>query len=427
MAELSLIIMAILVMIGVPIAFSLMASTILFFVFNDLSLMGFAHRTVIGSENFLLTAVPFFVLAAVIMNTGGLTRRVISFADSIIGHLPGSLAQVNIVASMVNSGITGSSLADAAGVGGIIIPEMIKKGYSRAFSAVVTAASATIGPLVPPSIAFVIYGSIAGVSIGSLFLAGAIPGILVGISLIIATRYISVKRNYERGPKPTFNGILNGFKNGFFAIGMPLMILGGIGFGVFTPTEAAAVACFYAFLVSTVIYRELKFKHIKKICNDTILFSAPPLLVIVAMSAFSVMLTWQQIPQKITEKVLLLSTDPVTILFFLLLTFLVLGFITDGFPIFFLVTPMLIPVANLVGIDLVHLGVLIVITVLLGNLTPPFGLLMFLSCNIAECSMVDFAKEVWPYILSMAIVIIVLSIFPQIVLWLPNIIMNYPM
>ena len=145
------------------------------------------------------------------------------------------------------------------------------------------------------------------------------------------------------------------------------------------------------------------------------------------MSAFSVMLTWQQIPQKITEKVLLLSTDPVTILFFLLLTFLVLGFITDGFPIFFLVTPMLIPVANLVGIDLVHLGVLIVITVLLGNLTPPFGLLMFLSCNIAECSMVDFAKEVWPYILSMAIVIIVLSIFPQIVLWLPNVIMNYPM
>ena len=255
MAELSLIIMAILVMIGVPIAFSLMASTILFFVFNDLSLMGFAHRTVIGSENFLLTAVPFFVLAAVIMNTGGLTRRVISFADSIIGHLPGSLAQVNIVASRVNIVITGSSLADAAGVGGIIIPEMIKKGYSRAFSAVVTASSATIGPIVPPSIAFVIYGSIAGVSIGSLFLAGAIPGILVGISLIIATRYISVKRNYERGPKPTFNGILKGFKNGFFAIGMPLMILGGIGFGVFTPTEAAAVACFYSFLLITFIYR----------------------------------------------------------------------------------------------------------------------------------------------------------------------------
>ena len=156
---------------------------------------------------------------------------------------------------------------------------------------------------------------------------------------------------------------------------MPLMILGGIGFGVFTPTEAAAVACFYAFFVSTVIYRELKFKHIKKICENTILFSAPPLLVIVAMSAFSVMLTWQQIPQIITEKVLLLSSEPVTVLFLLLLTFLVLGFITDGFPIFFLVTPMLIPVANLVGIDLVHLGVLIVITVLLGNLTPPFGLL----------------------------------------------------
>jgi len=419
-------IMGLLVLLGVPIAFALMAATILFFVFNDLSLMGFVHRIVVGSESFVLTAVPFFVLAAMIMNTGGLTRRIIAFADSLIGHWPGSLAQVNIAASMINSGITGSSLADAAGVGGIVIPEMVNKGYSRAFSAVVTAASATIGPIIPPSIAFVLYGSIAGVSIGSLFLAGAIPGIIVGLALMVATRFIAVRRNYARGPRPKLAAVLKGLKNGLLALGMPLLILGGIGFGVFTPTEAAAVACGYAFVVSVLIYREFKFRNLAQVCRDTILYSVPPLLIIIAMSAFSVMLSWQQLPQQLTAFVLALSRDPLKVLFFVLGTFLVLGFITDGFPIFWLVTPMLMPVCNEVGIDLVHLGVLVVVTVLLGNLTPPFGLLMFLSCNIARCTIVEFSREAWPYILSMAVVVVILAFFPKIVLWLPHVVMDYP-
>ena len=425
MLEISFGVLAVLILLGVPIAFALMASTILFFVFNDLSLVGFAHRTVVGSENFVLTAVPFFVFAAVIMNSGGLTRRIIAFADSLIGHWPGSLAQVNIGASMINSGITGSSLADAAGVGSIVIPEMVKKGYSRPFAAVITAASATIGPVVPPSIAFVIYGSIAGVSIGSLFLAGAIPGLLVGVALMIATRFIAVRRNYERGPKPTLRAILVGLKDATFALGMPALILGGIGFGVFTPTEAAAVACGYAFVVSVGIFREFRIRDLPKVCEDTIMYSTPPLLIIIAMSAFSVMLAWQQVPQQLTSFVLELSSDPMVILFCVLATFLVLGFLTDGFPIFFLVTPMLMPVALQSSIDLVHLGVLITMTVLLGNLTPPFGLLMFLSCNIARCSIMEFTREVWPYILAMAVVVVVLALFPEIVLWLPRVIMGY--
>lgn len=426
MVTIALIIMGVLLLLGVPIAFALMAATVLFFVFNDLSLMGFAHRIVVGSESFVLTAVPFFVLAAVIMNAGGLTRRIIAFADSLIGHWPGSLAQVNIAASMINSGITGSSLADAAGVGGIVIPEMVKKGYSPAFSAVVTAASSTIGPVIPPSIAFVLYGSIAGVSIGSLFLAGAIPGIIVGLALMVATRFISIRRNYERGPRPKLANVMRGLKDGFLALGMPLLILGGIGFGVFTPTEAAAVACGYAFVVSMFIYREFKFHNFIQVFRNTILYSAPPLLIIIAMSAFAVMLNWQQLPQQLTAFVLALSRVPLMVLFFVLGIFLVLGFITDGFPIFWLVTPMLMPVCNEVGIDLVHLGVLVVITVLLGNLTPPFGLLMFLTCNIAQCSIVEFSHEAWPYILAMGVVVVILAFFPKIVLWLPHVVMDYP-
>ena len=425
MLEVSFGVMGILILLGVPIAFALMASTIIFFVSNDLSLVGFAHRTVVGSENFVLTAVPFFVFAAVIMNSGGLTRRIIAFADSLIGHWPGSLAQVNIGASMINSGITGSSLADAAGVGGIVIPEMVKKGYSRAFSAVVTAASATIGPVIPPSIAFVIYGSIAGVSIGSLFLAGAIPGLLIGVALMVATRFIAVRRNYEHGPPPSLRVILKGLKDAVLALGMPVLILGGIGFGVFTPTEAAAVACGYALVVSVGIYREFKLHHLPQVCRDTILYAAPPLLIIIAMSAFSVMLAWLQVPQQLTAFVLSLSRDPIVILFFVLATFLVLGFLTDGFPIFFLVTPMLLPVALEANIDMIHLGVLITMTVLLGNLTPPFGLLMFLSCNIARCTIMEFTREAWPYILTMAAVIVILALFPGIVLWLPGILMGY--
>ena len=426
MVAIALGIMGLLVLLGVPIAFALMAATILFFVFNDLSLMGFVHRIVVGSESFVLTAVPFFVLAAVIMNTGGLTRRIIAFADSLIGHWPGSLAQVNIAASMINSGITGSSLADAAGVGGIVIPEMIKKGYSPAFSAIVTASSATIGPIIPPSISFVLYGSIAGVSIGSLFLAGAIPGIIVGLALMVATRFIAVRRNYERGPKPKLTVALRGLKDGILAIGMPLLILGGIGFGVFTPTEAAAVACGYASVISIFIYREFKIRDVSRVCMETILYSAPPLLIIIAMSAFAVMLNWQQLPQQLTAYVLSLSRDPLTVLFIVLGTFLILGFITDGFPIFWLVTPMLMPVCKEVGIDPVHLGVLVVITVLLGNITPPFGLLMFLSCNIAQCTILQFSREAWPYIITMGVVVVILAFFPKIVLWLPHVFMDYP-
>ena len=205
----------------------------------------------------------------------------------------------------------------------------------------------------------------------------------------------------------------------------PLLILGGIGFGVFTPTEAAAVACGYAFVVSVGIFREFKLRDLPKVCEDTIIYSTPPLLIIIAMSAFSVMLAWQQVPQQLTTYVLALSSDPIVILFCVLATFLVLGFLTDGFPIFFLVTPMLMPVALQSSIDLVHLGVLITMTVLLGNLTPPFGLLMFLSCNIARCSIMDFTREVWPYILAMAVVVVVLALFPEIVLWLPQVIMGY--
>ena len=185
------------------------------------------------------------------------------------------------------------------------------------------------------------------------------------------------------------------------------------------------MACGYAFVVSSFIFREFRIRDLPKVCEDTIIYSAPPLLIIIAMSAFSVMLAWLQVPQQLTAFVLALSSEPLVILFFILATFLVLGFLTDGFPIFFLVTPMLMPVAMQSDIDLVHLGVLITMTVLLGNLTPPFGLLMFLSCNIARCSIMEFTREAWPYILSMAVVVVLLALFPEIVLWLPAVIMGY--
>jgi C4-dicarboxylate transporter DctM subunit len=424
MAAIPFVVMFVLFFAGTPIAFSLMAATALFFWLSDQSMLGLAHRTVVGSESFVLTAIPFFILAALIMNTGGITRRIIRFADSLIGSMPGSTAQVSTVASMINSGITGSSLADCAGIGGVLIPEMIARKYSRPFTAAVIAAASTIGPVIPPSIPFVIYGSIAGVSVGRLFLAGAVPGILIGLALMISTHVIAVRRGYERGPRPTLRGVAAGFRQGILALIMPALILGGIGFGVFTPTEAAAVACAYAVLVTALIYWELKPNQLGQVIADTISMSIPPLIIIVAASPFSTMLAWQQLPQQAAKAILDLSQDGRTVLLLLNLAFFLLGFVTDCFPIFYIVTPLLLPVALAAHIDLVHLGVLITINALLGNLTPPFGLLMFLSCNIAGCTIPQFAREAWPYILSIGTVLLILTWFPEIVLWLPNLVMG---
>ena len=424
MAAIPFLVMFVLFLAGTPIAFSLMAATALFFWFNDQSLVGLAHRTIVGSESFVLTAIPFFILAALIMNSGGITRRIIQFADSLIGSLPGSTAQVGIVASMINSGITGSSLADCAGIGGVLVPEMIKRGYDRPFTAAVIAAASTIGPVIPPSIPFVIYGSIAGVSVGRLFLAGAIPGILIGLVLMASTHVISIRRGFERGPKPTLSGVVRGFRQGILALIMPGLILGGIGFGIFTPTEAAAVACAYAVLITGVVYLELRPHHLNEIIRDTIGMAIPPLLIIVAASPFSTMLAWQQLPQQAAKAILDLSHDPLAVLLLLNLTFFLLGFVTDCFPIFYIITPLLLPVALAAKIDLVHLGVLITINALLGNLTPPFGLLMFLSCNMAGCSIPEFGRTAVPYIVAMAALLLFLTYFPGVVVWLPNLVMG---
>lgn len=408
----------------VPIGFAIFFSVMIFMIDNNIPLVNIVHRSVQGSEQLVLTAVPLFIMAATVMATGGLTEKLIDFSDSLVGHMRGSLAQVNIVASMINSGTTGSSLADTSAIGTILIPEMIKRGYGRAFSAVVTAASSCMGPVIPPSIAFVIFASLTGTSVGYLFLAGVIPGILIGLSQIILTRYISTKRGYPKGGPLNLRRILRTMIFGILGLIVPVIIIGGIVGGVFTPTEAGAVAVLYGTMISTFITRKLKFKDVLPILRTTINFSIPPIIIIVAATPFSLMINWLQLPRSLSFFLTNLTDNPTIIILFLAGSFFIMGFITDCFPIFFIITPLVIPIALSTGINLYHFGVVMVITALLGNLTPPFGLLMFITSAIAKVSIREFAHEAWPYIFVLGFLIIILILIPQITLWLPNLIMR---
>jgi len=380
------------------------------------------QRMVAGLDSFVLLAIPLFILTGNLMNTGGITDRLFSFARGLVGHFRGGLGQANIIASMIFSGMSGSAVADAGGLGAIEIKAMNDQGYPKGFSGAVTIASSVIGPVIPPSIPMVLYGALANVSVGRLFMGGIIPGVLVGISLMILVYMMSVKHNYPRDKRISFKEFLIRFEKAFLAALTPVIILGGIISGIFTPTEAAAVAAIYAFALSFFVYRTIKIKDIPKILLDTMITTAVVTFIISNASSFSYLLLLGDISDKLLNALTAITMNRYVMLMILNIVLLFFGCVMEAGVALILLVPILVPLLNIVGIDLVHFGVVITLNLMIGVATPPIGMSLFVVSQISDMKVEDLMRSILPFLIPLIIVLFIITYIPILVTWIPNLV-----
>ena len=426
MIFLPIIIFFVLLCIRVPVAFSIAIGALSFFVLDSgIPTYIFVQRLISPTLSFPLLAVPFFIMTGVIMNYSGITRRIMNLADVLVGHLIGGFAQINILMSTLMGGMSASANADAAMQSKIVVPEMIKRNYGAGFSASITACSAIIAAIIPPGIALVLYGFISGTSIGKLFLAGILPGIFISIILMITVRFMSVKKKYapSRNKKASIKEIIHSFREAIFGLLIPIIIVGGIRFGIFTPTEAGAIAVAYSLFVGFIIHKELKIKTIPIIINESVIATSVILLIICAASSFGYYLTWERIPMILADFMTEISSNPLAILLIINIFLLILGMFVEGTAALILLTPILVPITNSYGIDPVHFGIVFILNLTIAGATPPVGTLMFTTCSISNVKIEDYIKEGYPFILATIFALICITYFPIITLFLPNLLM----
>ena len=426
MIFLPVIIFFFLLCIRVPVAFSIAIGALSFFILDSgIPTYIFVQRLISPTLSFPLLAVPFFIMTGVIMNYSGITRRIMNLADTMVGHLVGGFAQINILMSTLMGGMSASANADAAMQSKIVVPEMTKRNYGAGFSVSITACSAIIAAIIPPGIALVLYGFISGTSIGKLFLAGIIPGIFLSIILMITVRFLSIKKKYEpsRNKKASLKEILKAFREAIFGLLIPIIIVGGIRFGIFTPTEAGAIAVAYSLFVGFFIHKELKLKTIPNIINESVIATSVILIIICAASSFGYYLTWERIPMILAEFMTELSSNPILILLIINIFLLLLGMFVEGTAALILLTPILVPITNSFGIDPVHFGIVFILNLTIAGATPPVGTLMFTTCSISNVKIEDYVKEGYPFILATIFALICITYFPIISLFLPNLLM----
>ncbi len=414
-----------LVLLGVPIfaAMGLTAAGAFILMGDAFVLPLMAQRMYVASTGFTLLAIPFFILAGNLMNYGGITVRVFAFARALVGHMRGGLGHVNVVASMLFSGMSGAAVADAAGLGLVEMKAMTQNGYDKEFSAAITAASSTIGPVVPPSIAFVVYGSMTGVSIIKLFLAGFVPGVMMGLAMMVAVYFIAKRRNYPVDPWPSLRQLWESFRGSFLALMMPVIIIGGILGGIFTPTEAAVVASLYAFLVGGVIYREFGIRDIPGIIWESVRQSVKVLFIIAVAGFFSWLMIRQSIPEQVIDSLTSLTSTPWIIMLILILILLVLGCFMEGIAVMVITIPVFMPLIERFNIDPLLFGVVMVLCSMIGLLTPPVGMSLYAVSTISGVSIGRLSRELWPYLLGILIVTLLIAYVPHLGLWLPNALM----
>lgn len=414
-----------LIFVGVPVGFSLVFATLLFFALTDWNVIYFVGSLLVDSlDSFSLLSVPFFVLTGVLMNSSGITERIFRFAKALLGHYTGGMGHVNIFASLIFSGMSGSALADAGGLGQLEIKAMRDEGYDDDLCGGLTAASCIIGPLVPPSITMIIYGVIADQSIARLFLGGFVPGIILTFALMIMNYFICKKRGYKRAPKATMQERLISFKESFWALLTPFIIIGGIFSGYFTPTEAAVVATCYSMGLGFFVYKELTVKGFVKDVIETIKISGVTVLMIMGVTFFGQVIAREQISMKIAEVFLTFGKSPLMVLVMINLLLIFLGTFIEALALQVLVLPMLIPVVIQFGIDPVFFGVLSTLNLMIGILTPPMGMALFVVSRVGKIPVSTITKGVIPLLIPIIITLVILTIFPQIVLFVPNLILG---
>ncbi|GAK56734.1 TRAP dicarboxylate transporter, DctM subunit [Candidatus Vecturithrix granuli] len=410
-----------LIVLTVPVAYALgLASTFWIWLTEAVPFILIPQRMYTGLDSFPLIAIPFFILAGKFMAVGGTSDRLIKVALVLVGRFRGGLAYVNIVASMFFAGITGSATADSSSIGGVLIPSMIKRGYDKDVTVAVTATSSTIGILIPPSIPMVIYGILMDQSIGRLFVAGALPGVLVGLILMAVTFLLARKRGYPKEPPYNFQESIKIFIEGILPMLTIVIVLGGIIWGIVTPTEAAVLAVFYAFFLGFFVYRSLTLAMLPRLLLETILLNGIVMLMVSAATIFSWIITSQQVPRLIGDFLMGMTQNRFILLFIFNLVLLVAGALLDLTPAMIIFIPVLAPLARYVGVDLIHFGVIVVTNLGIGLFTPPVGACLFVSCSIAEVNMSDILKGFIPYFVGMFIALMLITYFPELSLWLPS-------
>lgn len=416
---------AVMIIFHLPVTFAMIISTAVVMLYLKIPMMTMVQQMSKSVNSFSLLAIPFFILMGEIMGAGGISDRLLKFANVLVGRLRGGLAHVNVLASMFFGGISGSAVADVSSLGKIEIPMMENAGYDKDFSVCVTVSSACQGLLIPPSHNMVLYAMVAGgVSVGRLFLAGYIPGVLLGVALMILCAIFAVKRNYPKGDKVTFKEAMRITKDALFAIGAMVIIVGGVCGGFFTATEAAAIGCIYCFLVATLVYKELKLRQMGKILYNAVKTLAMIYSLIAAAGAFGWMMAYLRIPARVTTMLLTISDNKVVVLLLINLILLVLGCIMDMAPLILITTPILLPVVEKFGMDPVQFGIMIIANLAVGLLTPPVGSCLYAGCAVGNAKIEEVSKALIPFYISMIIVVLMITFIPGLSMFLPNLLMG---
>ncbi len=427
MEYIPLVLLLLLFAVNVPVGYSIAISSLVYFLYTSgLPPAVFAQKIVSSTHSFPLLAVPFFITAGVIMNYGGITKRLMALADALTGHLSGGLGHVNIVLSTLMGGLSGSANADAAMQSKVLVPEMTKRGYDKEFSTAVTACSSVIAPIIPPGIGLILYAYLADESVGRLFLAGVIPGVLLCFGLMAVVSVISKKRAYRsnRAERASWKEVATALRVSAWALIIPVGIVSGIRFGTFTPTEAGAITVIYSTLIGLFAYGDLKISDFPNILLESVLSIAVVMLIICASTAFGFYMTWERLPMSFSEFIVESTSNPYVLLFVINLLLIVVGMFVEGSAALILLTPLLAPVAKLMGIDLVHLGIVMVLNLTIAGVTPPLGTLMYTSCSITGVSIHQFTKEAVPFLVVLLIILFLVTFAPSLVLLLPDLIMK---
>ncbi|MHB1407113.1 MAG: TRAP transporter large permease [Desulfitobacteriaceae bacterium] len=410
--------------IGIPIAYGMAISSLIALLTTNVPLTILTQRMFSGVDSFTLMAIPFFMLAGEMMEQGGISRRLVRFAGALVGWMRGGLAAVSVVASIIFAGISGSASADTAAIGSLLIPAQVRKGYPRGYVAALQACAGALGPIIPPSILMIIYGGITGLSIGKLFLAGAVPGLLIGLALMIGNYIMARKYNFEGEGTFSLREIWDGFREAIWALLAPVIIVGGILSGVFTATEAGVIAVVYAFIIGAFVYREIKIKELYGIFLRAASTTTKVMIIVAGASIFGWILAREQFPQIATKLLLSISHDPNVVYFLIIVFLLIIGMFIETVAAAIILIPVLASVATGMGYDPIHFATIVVICLVLGGVTPPVGVLLFITSSIAKTDIIESSRYLMPFLSIIIGVILLITYVPSLVTFLPELLMK---